>query len=392
MTRLCLGLLVVGASASSISAAENSETDYTLFVGVDLFLDHEDEQVPIRKLERKRAQLDNPNRTAIKLDESVGFQWKRATKVSGTLVAISDLKTERVYSPRNDPKMGALKAQSTLQSFLSERVSVAQAAVARSESQAGFAAAAAANPFNSTGQGFDQSAIGIVAAADADLDIAAMDMGILNNLSLTDGNGYTNGEEASFDALELSFNVSSPFPVSNAFAVVFAQVKLNDIETNISFHHEIGEIGPTPRRIRATKLGFPPGYEISETKVHLFSHGEEIATNLSEKRYGLTDTQAREFVSIGHMASHKRDTVPAQPVWALAPNELFAAEDAPQFDFSVAVDVDNSGRVTKWSSSNVSLPVHVQNVVQRLTFLPALEKGKPVASTVTVNPADFFKN
>ena len=39
---------MVGASASSISAAENSETDYTLFVGVDLFLDHEDEQVPIR--------------------------------------------------------------------------------------------------------------------------------------------------------------------------------------------------------------------------------------------------------------------------------------------------------------------------------------------------------
>lgn len=392
MTRLYLGLLVAGVSAASTAAVESSSPDYTLFVGVDLFLNHEDKQVPIRKLERKRAQLDNPARTAIKLDESIGFQWKRTTKVSGTMAEISDLETDRIYSPRNDPKMAALKAQSGLQSYLSERVSSAQAAVARSEGSAHFATAAAANPNNTTGQSFNQSAVGIVAGADAGLNSAALNMDSLSNLSLNDGTRDNNGDQGTFDALELSFEVSSPSPVSNAFAVIFARVKLDDIETSISFHHEIGDVGPNPRRIRATKLGFPPGYEISETKIHLFSHGEEIATNLSEKRYGLSADQAREFLNIGHVTSHKRESLPAQPVWALAPVELFAAEDAPNFDFLVAVDVDNSGRVTKWSGGDVPLPLHVQNVMQRLPFLPALENGTPVASTLTVNPADFFKN
>ena len=391
IARLTLGLLATSISISTASRAASPPADYTLFVGVDLFLDHDEENIPIRKLERKRALLDNPDRTAVKLDDDISFHWKMSTKVSGTVATINDLDTDRVYSPANDPKMAALKAQSNIQSYLSERLSVAQAAVAKSEGQAHFASAAAANPYNTTTQSADQTATGIVYNADSHLDAAMGTFDTLDSLALTEGADHLD-EDGNFDALELNFTVSSTTPVSDAFAVVFAKIKSGEIETSVSFHHEIGRIDSTPRKIRATKTGFPMGYQILETKVHLFSHGEEIASNFSEQRYGLTADQAREFLRIGHIAGNRVGTASAIPAWSIAPADLFGTEDVTAFDAPVTVQVSADGRVTSWSSDGRSLPVRVQNIISQLNFLPAVEKGKPVASTTTVNLAQFFKN
>ncbi len=389
--RFASSLICAAVTCSTALASESPPADYTLFVGVDLFLSHQDQNVAITKLERKRALLDTPDRDFVRLNDQTGFQWKRATKVSGTVATIADLKTERTFSPANDPKMAALKTQANLQSYLSERLSVAQAAVAQSESQANFAAAAAANPYNSSPQSFDQTATGIVFSADSGLDSAMGDFDSVSNLALTE-QAASPEDEATFDAVELTFTVSYPQPVSDAFAVIFARVKSGDVETNISFHHEIGQIGPNPRRVTATKFGFPFGFEIFDPKVHLFSHGEEIASNLSEKRYGLSGEQAREFMSIDHLGKHRRETIPAQPIWSLAPATLFSASAGSEFDVPVTVEVDASGRVTSWSTSQGALPSRVQTAVTQLNFLPALEKGVPVASTATVNLAQFFKN
>lgn len=172
----------------------------------------------------------------------------------------------------------------------------------------------------------------------------------------------------------------------------FAKIKSTDIESNVSFHHEIGRIDSTPRRIRATKTGFPQGFQILSTKVHLFSHGEEIASNLSEKRYGLTPGQAREYLSIDHIGSNSVKTIPARPAWSIAPADLFASDDVAGFDLPITVEVGADGRAQSWSSNGRPLPARIQTVIRELTFLPALERGKPVASTANINLAEFFKN
>ena len=126
--------------------------------------------------------------------------------------------------------------------------------------------------------------------------------------------------------------------------------------------------------------------------MHLFSHGEEIASNLSEKRYALTADQAREYLSIDHIGSNPIKNLPARPAWAIAPNDLFATNDVAGYDLPVTVEVGADGRAASWSSNGRPVPAKIQTVIKQLTFLPALERGKPVASTANVNLAEFFKN
>ena len=379
-------------TSAAFTSAAAPPSEYTLFVGVDLFVKHDKEIVGIRKLERKRALLDTPDHAKVPLNEGTGFSWKMATKVSSVSATIGDLESKRVFSPANDPKMQTMKMQSNVQGYLSDRVSVAQAGIARAAEQAVFADAAAANPYNSAPQSFDQSSTGLIMNADAALNSANMNMDSLHTSGILDSMTDADGRANQYDALELIFNVSADSPMADAFVVVVAEIKSNDTVASTSFHREIGQVSTEPRRVVIIQQGLPPGYELEGTKVYLFNYGEEIPTNLSERSYQITDAQAREFVQIDYLATHKNETLPARPVWSIAPRPLMAASNPRGYDIPVMLDVGADGKLVAIHESNRVIPDQIRNIVHQLSFFPALERGKPIASTITVNPADFFKN
>lgn len=374
------------------STAENQSPNYTLFVGVDLFLQHETEVVLIRKLERKKALLDTPNRDVVPLKDGVGFTWKMATKVSSVSATIDGLDSKRAFSPANDPKLQTMKMQSNVQGYLADRVTVAQAGIAQAASNASFADAAAANPYAPGPQSFDETGAGLMVNADAALDAASLSMDSLHTSGvydeMTDGDGKPN----QYDALEVRFDISSDSPIANAVVVVIADIKSGDTVASTSFHREVGKVTPKPRRVVITQLGMPAGYEWEATKIYLFNYGEEIPTNLSERSYKITNDQAGEFVQIAHLFEHKNQTLSARPVWSVAPLSLMGASDPRIYNLPVALDIDDQGNLVHMHETNQGIPSSVRTVLQQMTFLPALDSGKPVASTVTVNPADFFKD
>jgi hypothetical protein len=392
LPKLALSIGAWGVITFSSLTAQSVESDYTLFVGVDLFMKHHDDAVSILKLENKRALLNTPERDAVLLSDGAGFSWKMATKVSSVSATIADLDTKPVFSPANDPKMQTMKMQSNMQSYLSERVGVAQAGIARAANQAVFAESAAANPFNSEVQSFDQSASGMGVNADAFLDSATLNMDSLQTSGLFDDLTDADGNANQFDAMEVSFTISSSIPMANAFVVIVAQIKSGETVASTSFHREIGQVTTESRRFKFMQVGLPLGFQLESSKIYLFNYGEEVATNLSEKQYKLTSSQAREYLQFDYMGEHRRETLNAQPAWSIAPSELVAANNPRSFNFPVTVDLDATGSLTSIHDSGPPIPAHVRSIVERLTFLPALEKGKPVASTITVNPADFFKN
>ncbi|MDB4384795.1 hypothetical protein N9Z12_01965 [Opitutaceae bacterium] len=183
-----------------------------------------------------------------------------------------------------------------------------------------------------------------------------------------------------------------PTPIANAYVFISIRVEREGKISDTSFYRHLSNIGPKPRKVRFNRDGFPPGFEIKGTKVYLFSYGEEIATNLSEKRYQLTYEEAREFLHLSHMGENRRETVPAKPAWSLAPKPLLASKDHQAFDFPLTINLDAEGKVLAFSEDGSIVPEHVRQLIEELTFIPALENGTPVASSLVINPADFYKN
>ena len=134
----------------------------------------------------------------------------------------------------------------------------------------------------------------------------------------------------------------------------------------------------------------PAGVEIKETEIYLFSRGEEIPTNLSPRHMRITRAEAQEFVKLSHLGDHAKGTVPARAVWALTPKTLLAAKDPVRFQHPVEVALDDEGAVLAIRDEGALVPDVVKDVINEMTFAPAIEKGSPVASTIMVNLADFF--
>lgn len=57
----------------------------------------------------------------------------------------------------------------------------------------------------------------------------------------------------------------------------------------------------------------------------------------------------------------------------------------------MTVEIDAGGKLVAIKQSDRTLPAHVRATVEEITFLPALENGDPIASTLTLNPSQFFK-
>jgi hypothetical protein len=244
--------------------------------------------------------------------------------------------------------------------------------------------------------------------------------------------------EGGHDVMELTFTVSSPDPIADAYVVIMGDIKQGEQEGTITFHHPVGAIGPEPRKVKVRKTGFQPGFTIEDVKLHVYAHGKELATNLSEKSVPLTRQQAREYLLLSHIAQNSLETVTPQPVWTLAPSALLAAKDGARFDYPVAVTIDADGAVLSIHNSETEaraflaqihdaadlrskstpdkasttfadsvrvadqdadvaldqtgrLPRHVVAAMEDMFFLPALDLGSPVAGTAKVNLAEFFR-
>ncbi|WP_221032639.1 hypothetical protein [Actomonas aquatica] len=473
MRLLLLALTLTSMPWQALAAEPDPTKPYRLFVGVDLKLKPEDDTQdyrPIDSLKAREVILAEPGRPTVPMREVSAFSWEHKPKVGRAAVTIDDFEQHRAFSLRNDKKLQYMATQNNMAIYQQEKADAArlQASDARfsqeiargiyvyAENDAASRAGLERGPepgYTPGGRGglnfddpqgiYGDGQIGAnlrtanAEAIEANDNMADQLFDTLQRTSdptMLDRMQGTDGDDGA-DVLELTFTLSAPYPIAEAYVVVLGAIKQGDDAGVITFHEMVGKIGPQPRKIRIRKTGFKPGFVIEDVKLHLYARGKELGTNLSERAVDMTRDQAREFLLLAHLADHAIESVPATPVWNLAPPSLLGAADASRFDYPVIVTLDADGSVMSIHDSETEaraflasihdaaelrtksnpgrslasslrttdadarltvdqtgrLPAHVVAAINELIFLPALDVGSPTPGTAAVNLAEFFR-
>ncbi len=382
-----LGVAVAGAVELPVIESRNAPPrDHVLFVGTAVSVLHEGVVVPVRRIRGRAVELDNGERTSLRLGESAGLQLQPTTRVSAAEVRILELAVERCFSPSADPNRRQLQNQLELQEYAAGRADAAESLLRKD-----------AQPQNAdAGRSPDE-----VRAQEKLLESGDIMTGFSNSQQLAaelwseaTRTGPTSGPARpapDFDAVRLRCMVSATVPLRDVQAVVVIRMAKAGEFADLSFAHTIGDIGTSPRPIEILRPGIPAGYAIKDSRLHLFVRTEEVPTNLSEKRFAVTAEEAREYLRLLHLDQYRGEDAAAEPAWSLVPPALLGREDGRDLDFPVTVDLDERGRLLGVHEEAVVVPAAVREVLGEIVFLPALREGVPVAASVTVNLADFFR-
>ncbi len=370
-----------------VSSQAAPERTHQLFVGIDLFVPTGSQMMQVRNIDGHHTTVVSEQGQPSEIERTSGFRWKLVPKVSNQDASISDLQYETTYSPAKDPYKQWVGRQTNIMNYQQDQSMMAELKAAGA-SLTVVVADQNGNVTRTSGEDVRPELFHEMRALQNEQQM-------LNDLTRPDsiGKNADEGAEApGHDAMQLQFNVSAPTPMAHAYCIALARLRKADGEIeDVNFYKALGEIGPKPRKVTFLQTGITPGAKILDVKLHLFNSGKELATNLSEKRFDLTADEARQYLLLDHTANHRGETLPARPVWELAPPELKAVTQPAELDLPVLVNIDEQGRLTGFASQEQIVTPRQREMIGKLVFLPALDEGQAVASTVSVNLADYFR-
>jgi hypothetical protein len=323
---------------------------------------------------------------------TLNIKVQDSLKLTEASATIAKLKGERAYTPANDPTKRFMNQQPGL----------------NSEAMAGMAAGAVvdAAPTLGAAQGGDPKAGGGAAVAKAQLlSITSANVAVLNSQSFSEANNIGNYAAQMqrelalelFDAMEVTFEVSSEKPLARPYVVIVARYHEKDATPgkvrNWIFAKALAPIDSKPKKVHVLQGGFPPGFVMEDFKIHLFDRGQELATNVADKRVELTYNDAFRYFLIDYISGHKGASLPAAPVMGQLPAGWHTRLTPEELSQSCFVKVSKDGLplgayADEACSQSVANP-YVQSVVKEIRFAPTLDKGKAVAGTAKLRLSDI---
>jgi hypothetical protein len=203
--------------------------------------------------------------------------------------------------------------------------------------------------------------------------------------SLSQGNVSTSTAE-----VELTFEVSSPAQLEHAYIVVVANYgsssKPDQVARQISTK-QFGHIDSHPQRVKMKHAASINGLPFKRFDMGLYANGQEVATNLSEKRLALTSDQAFQFFLLDYLSTHKGATLPPTPLLMTPRSEFRQQVEKIDGKQKIYANVDKMGKVLGISADPAGiqpLPAALESPLRNVRFMPALEKGAPVDGRVEV--------
>ena len=323
---------------------------------------------------------------------AIKLKVDRSLKLTATSVSIDHLKAERAYTPGNDPVKKFMAAQG--QAIASQDLIAAagqNVVLAQKMATANAKAAAAAQE-----GGFP---------AGGDLLAAQQQYNAANAAALSDfgNNGAFAGKmqdelrEGLFDAVKVEFDVSSEKLIHAPYVVVMAQYRKRDSKPGESYNWIYAEalepLDSKPQKVRIRQGGFPPGFELEKYQVHVYDRGQEVATNVAEKRVPLTRDEAFQYMLIDYTSGHKGASLPATPAMGNLPADLRTRLGSGQWTQFFYVKVSKDGLpieayVDESCLHKVDDP-YLQSVIRDIRFNPALEQGRAVEGTALLRFGDL---
>jgi hypothetical protein len=150
----------------------------------------------------------------------------------------------------------------------------------------------------------------------------------------------------------------------------------------------------SPRTVTVRQGGFPPGYELVRSEVHLYAEGKEIGTNVAERSLRLTREEAHQYLVMEHIAGHKGDTLPPAMALGLTVADLAPSVDAARLQDVIYVKVNAEGvPLGAFHDADLIKPAGpaVERLVAVARFLPALRRGKAVDGVARLTFADLIQ-
>jgi hypothetical protein len=197
------------------------------------------------------------------------------------------------------------------------------------------------------------------------------------------------------NALDIACELSAPRVMHNAYALVLTEFReASGGKSSFNVHIEpVGELGPKPRKMTFTQIGFPPGFIPGQVSLHLYSGNLELATNLSEGRVDLTAADAMRYLVLAYVTSHAKDSLAATPLRIAVPADFKQRASTADLDRTLYITIDTMGRVRELSGAPdqlVAVDPYIDSTVRRFYYEPALRDGKPVESVVEVRLAGLL--
>jgi hypothetical protein len=398
--------------------------DHVLFVGTDLAVKEGKEFYHVVGAKKDALQIEKGRQLAeVRLGQGANIKVSRGVKLSSLSATISDLRTESVDRASARAQLAAMQASMALQDAtrdtedrlhgnmtalsavaVSENAPISRANLDAIQASSSAAYVSALPQLDQLSTASSDLLIQYLMQTDLTDDEVTLDASALPGLKTLGGSpssdfrpsGSANTRSLRSNAssgtaeVELTFTVSSPAPLDHAYIVVVANYgsshKPDEVARQISAK-EFGHIDSHPQRVKMTHAASINGLPFRKFDMGLYANGQEVATNLSEKRLPLTRDQAFQFFFLDYLSTHKGATLPPTPLLMTPRSEFRHQVEKSDASQKIHAKVDKMGNVVGISTDRAGtlpLPADLQSALQNVRFLPALEKGAPVDGKVEV--------
>lgn len=401
---VALPTLLSAADPAPKSKAPDPTRPYVLFMGADLAVQRDKRYYRVEdvigsefKISVGKKEFFVPTRnraTDIKVNNSL--------KLAVGSVKLDGLESGPSYTPANDPML----------KFVAASGAAGGAAAVRDLSygrmiQAEISLAAAGNALSRTPEGSaSRGAVqGAFDAATREYAAGSRQAELGNEFTLSqqfDTTAYANQmakekAEGNFDAMEVSFKISSPVELDDPYMVILFRFHERDAkpgDESLLIHAKaLDPIASKPKYIRIKEGGLPRGFKYVDSEVHIYNRGEEVATNASSRRVELTRAEAQQYLVIEHIGAHKAAVLPASFVPGTLPLVRRQQLSLDQLNRTFYAKVSPDGTLLgAYLDESCSQPLEDAGTLAALGdafFRPALDKGKPVEGTARLRLADF---
>jgi len=387
---LFVGLCMVLASLSSgaPAGAEAEARTHTLFMGADFDVQSNKVFHRVRDVSGGSFVIKvNGEEVLVPMNQApVEFRIQQSLKLTEHSATIGDLKGERAYSPANDPVKKFVHEQPGGASHLQS----SQAAMGSTMAQRDLGIAkSSGSPANIVAQ-VQQQANSASASYSSALSAEGSDF---NNVGSCSAKLQEELAKKLFDAMDVTFEVASPQPLNSPYVVIVAQYRERDerpgIAHNWIYARTLEPIDSKPRKVRLLQGGLPPGFELLNFKLHLYDRGQELATNVADKRVPLTRDEAFLYLKIDYVSSHKEATLPPTAAMGKLPADLRSRLTSAQFAHTFFVKVSKDGLPGEVfldeACAQKADDSYLLSVIRDIRFNPALDKGRAVDGVARLN-------
>jgi hypothetical protein len=386
-------LITIATCNLAASAAEPASTPpktHRLFMGSNLSVVSKDSSLPVSDVRNNSFVVKGPRGDLVVSAQDKQSQIKidDALKLTTAFATVDNLTFDRIYTAGNDP-MRKFEDAARVSAALSDATDVgtqgvrdAEGGVARASMQGGQqgieAQKAAADNMASNQSALDRT---IVASSSDAFSLVTSSSRMASEIAAE-----------AFDALRVTFSISSPKPLTTPYVVIFmrflAEKDRPETATVWVYAEKLPDLDEHPRKITIMRGGFPPGYHIDSHHVHLYEGSSEIATSVSRKQMELTTDEAFQYSIIQHISGNRDQTKAPAKSSFFWPKDLSSRLHPDNRTRTVFVKVGKDGKALGlFEDKACNRPISDKELTEltpELRFLPGLEKGKPVESVAAV--------